>query len=271
MQLILDLKSRSLIYCFFLFIGFLLQSCAPVLYMPGQLNMPMASGSKNGKVALYASSSGWGAEGSYALDSHIVVLADGQYSNSKLIGSNKVYSFNAGLGYFASLNGNDDSPVTLVSLEFMTGLGYGRADVNISYAKPLDLANARERDILNGYYYRYFAQTDLVIKSKQIRIGFGIRFCDMMPKEFNYRIITTVNKTGTSGSSTYVVSDEKLNTLQNTYAIEPALNIMLKLSGGLYMHTSFCLSLNSYKTDSRTDFQSVYSPYIISAGISYFF
>jgi hypothetical protein len=167
--------------------------------------MTMEKGS--GKAGLYTGIGGFGAEASYAIDSHVVIMADGMYNNFSSLGTNQTYSINAGAGYFLG-NTPTDYKDHVLSFEMLGGFGYGYANADISYFRG-DLSASTEHDVLKGSYYKFFVQTELVSFHKNSRFAFGLRVCDINVNDFNYNITTSVKRTSPSGPKVYITSNEK--------------------------------------------------------------
>ncbi len=225
-------------YIFFILCSFTLVSCAPFYYIPNQLNMPLANEAKDSKIALYTGTGGWGGEASYALNSHMLILANGIYNNFSTIGRNQTFSYDAGGGYYRTLEYN-------LNLEVIGGIGYGRTDADIKIAPFFSAGGENEEDILHSSYTRCFFQVDLSRTNwKGVVIGYGLRIGAIFPEDFSYRqILSTTHFVGNGGQSpTTIISDNTINSAEIGFFAEPAIQFSKYVGTHTYFHSSIGIS-----------------------------
>jgi|GEM_PF-5761134 len=250
-----------------------LTACAPMLYIPNELNMPMLDDSGSARATLHIGSGGIGGEGSYAFSDHFVALADGAYNGLSTIGTYKTFSYDAGGGYHVAWND--------ISLEILAGAGYGRADANVAYGVHI---GEKENDILHGSYGRLFLQADLFRTNlKGTTIGYGIRLSYLEPTGFYYHQTLSVRgekplqpDTSKSGSQPtiypwYVSYEGISNSLSPALLVEPAITFDKKLGKHLYFHSCFGISYCPTAVTPPAIENQVYWPITMTLGYSYVF
>jgi len=245
-----------------------LAACDPAFYVPNQLNMPLASEAKTIKASLYTGTGGVGAEASYTIDSHFVVMASGLSNNLSLLGRNQKFSYDIGGGMYLPVN-------NLVFVEGLAGLGYGRTDVDVIYNKSGDI-NDKQEDVMHGSYTRVFAQVDIVRNFELTNdiFGFGIRLSGLAPVGFSYRRFTIISSHASTTQpppAPMIIEDSTLNHLSNALFIEPALSFNHQIGDHLIFHTSIGISycLSGYNWNSQ--FNTVYWPVMATMGFTFMY
>jgi hypothetical protein len=165
-------------YLLFCVIPVLLSGCepylfAPKLYIPNPLNMPLARDKGELKANINYGSAGYNIQGSYATDSHLVILADLTFLNwtgtsgfgRPFLDINS-FSGNIGAGYYKKFDKSS-------RFDALGGIGYGKID--FASISPGEFV-VTDKDELNGHFYRLFAQTNIGTVKKNIEIGLGLRF-----------------------------------------------------------------------------------------------
>jgi len=253
---------------YFLFAG-LLSSCAPMLYTPNELNMPLARDAKILKTGLYFGIGGFSGEASYTIDSNFLLLANGLTA----IGQNQ-YSFDGGAGYYHAIEDN-------LNLEVLLEYGYGRADADSKYDILFGEGNATEEDILHGSYTRACFQMDISRTNwKGGIIGFGIRVGSTFPRGFYYREILSTSKPGTPNQNsttppppaTLILDDNTYHSTTYAILVEPGISFNKKVGKHSFFHTSIGFSLGSgqnmtYGPISNT----IYWPVMAALGYTFVF
>ena len=124
-------------------------SCTPYLYAPNTLNMPLAKNVCESKVKAYISTSDYGFQGSYAVDSHIVVVSDGSfYKFANRYGNDSRTLLNIGAGYFHTIAKNG-------CFEILGGIGNGNS-IGQNVDQGFLSFNPEQISSLKGNYQRVF-------------------------------------------------------------------------------------------------------------------
>ena len=251
----LNFKIGVLVYLASLF-----PACTPVLYIPNQLNMPMATKPDVFKGSFYGGTGGLGGHASYAIDSHLVLFANGCINNFVPKASNQIYSYDAGGGYFGEIGEN-------LNIEILGGLGYGRSDANVSNNLAFRTFPTTEKDILHATYERSFLQFDIVKTHRNgNQFGFGVRLAEFSAGSFYYHRILTENRTG---YPPYVIEDSTLQTLNSGWLIEPEINFKAKLGAHSFFNTAFGFSVPTIHQNPYSSFSSVFSYFIFTIGLGF--
>jgi hypothetical protein len=200
------------------FVSALSVSCTPYLYIPNTLNMPLAGNKGDVKGNLYFGSGGVGVQGSYAADSHLVVIANFAVLDAKGTSifnsgikpnTNDNFIADIGAGYFKKISPRG-------RLELLGGIGYGTANASVievdgEFFRP---ANRLE---LQGSFYRMFAQCDIGTVNENMEIGFGVRVSSIFMSG-NYKVTS-----GDSMRGNPVLYDKPIS--GTAVLIEPCLNV----------------------------------------------
>ncbi len=242
----------------------LLTGCAvqPYLYLPDNPNMPLASNKGEIKGNLALGTDGGEIQGSYCIDSHVVVCANISYSYiiAYKAGAPADYPPNKMGNYIGDISSGYYTKISHHGrFELLGGAGYGYTN---SYAHniweglsndPLVIANCR--------FAHLFAQADIGVVKRNIDFGFGIRLSDLLTS-------------GTASFSTFdkgnLVSTTN-GTLNGSAAfLEPCImlsfgadKIKLKLSAGF----SARISGHEFPILENFDYGSSYDPLFASAGL----
>jgi hypothetical protein len=142
--------------------------------------MPLPSNKGDLKASAYITEGGsYGFQCSYAMDSHIVVLADGAivnyvmdpfnqpWSDGPYILTDKVNSGDLGVGYYTKFG-------KYGRFEAIGGLGYG-----FSQYKMESDAWGYSKEELQSNYFRAFGRADIGIVNNNAELGFGIGFSSL--------------------------------------------------------------------------------------------
>jgi len=164
----------------FLEILVLFYSCrtTPVLYYPNALNMPLASEKHELKVTASYGSDGIGFRGSYAVDSHLLI-----YANGCFIGNGWRWKLNnpentivgAGVGYYTKFEGHG-------RLDIMAGAGYLTTNSQTNNHFIEFFSNAPDSNENLHIIAKFFSgslQANLGYVSENVCFGFGLRFTNL--------------------------------------------------------------------------------------------
>src|ERR1017187_6703670 len=142
----------------------MLTACSPNIYIPNATNIPLPNNKDELKVGGGMSSAGVYFEGSYALDSHIVVMAE--YAGISTTDTDATYfKYNFGEiggGYYSHIGGHG-------RFEFLGGFGIGNLNTNLYYHPDLFtlFGSPRiEHFIIRNNFERLSIQADIAISSK---------------------------------------------------------------------------------------------------------
>jgi hypothetical protein len=253
-----------------------LSSCRalPYLYVPDNLNMPLPGNKHEIKTTIYANgNSGYGLQASYAVDSHIVVYADGNKINQ----SNKLvykigyqtrnlkseYNYlivDAGGGYYTHIG-------KYFRFDATAGLGYGSANattnnllIDYNFFSRQRAPDTLENLNITAHYFRINAQIDFALHTKPFELALGVRFSELLPSG---------NYCATYSDTSNIIRRQKLMPLnQGALLIEPGLMMTAGIKN-VKIETQFGLSyqLNGLKVDKY--YGDLYFPYFISMGLTF--
>ena len=195
---------------------FAFSSYGQYLYVPGSLNMPLATNKGEIKGTASLGNGGVELQGSYCIDSHMVVCINGMYGSRWASNT----SGTVGCGYYTSFSSRG-------RFEIMGGGGYG---VDFEWVEWLTYPGQLVE--VNAKLPRVFVQADLGYVKNHVELGFGIRVSEIF-----YR--------GTVTTSLFGAHDSVISKTTNSLAgqelfLEPCImvsfggkNIKVHLSAGL--------------------------------------
>ena len=208
---------RTRILIFSILVLGVLTACTPNIYIPNATNIPLPNNKNELKVGGGYSEAGYYFEGSYALDSHIVIMADGagQYTPD----TNGAFSQNI----FGEIGGGYYSHIGKYGrFEFIGAYGMGNVAAN-QFLIPFYLGGSKSlrRYIVNNNYNRITLQGDIAFSSKYAELGLSAKLSYLnMPGVYYH-------KQDLDTKSYAVLDDSSLNISQNEFFFEPCYFINL--------------------------------------------
>jgi hypothetical protein len=237
----------------------LFASCTPYMYIPNTLNMPLAGNKGEVKANICYGSGGTGIQGSYAADSHLVVLADVTFQIEKGVSTfstntqpntlNNVIG-DIGAGYYKKFNETG-------RFEALGGIGYGTA--NASTTALALIFFPRERINLDAHFYRLFVQGNIGTVRENTEIGFGIRVSSIIMGG-SYKV-TSLD----SSSGNQVLYNKTINGA--AVMIEPCVSIAVGLEN-VKLNFSIGYSGKITGMDVDQNFGALYQPLLATGGIT---
>jgi hypothetical protein len=248
-------------YFVIVFFSAILTGCAPFMYIPNTLNMPLAGDKGEVKGNLYYGSGGIGIQGSYAADSNFVVLMDMAFDSKK--GTTTIFN---GFSAFQTRSGNFMGDIgagyyNKISkggrFELLGGLGYGTATGSSNTFG--DISDGTKAD-LYARFYRLFAQGNIGMVRKNVEFGFGVRISSI----FADGALTQTNLDTFSNNH-----PPPVKTIIHTTAVfvEPCLMLGVGLEN-VKLNFSFGFSGKVTGMNLPLDIGSLYQPSFVTAGIT---
>ena len=160
-------------------IAFVLWSCTPIIYYPNAPNIPLPGNKNELKAGVGIGLTSKYFEGSYAIDSHLVVLANYYGTDLK-----RNYFGEIGSGYYYSdYNG--------FKYDLVGGLGIGKVSDNIfndevSWSGKTDKYHYK----LNNDYKRIMIQGDMGFFYKYLESGFSVKAYSIYMGNTHYELDT---------------------------------------------------------------------------------
>jgi hypothetical protein len=154
----------------------------PYIYLPNTLNMPLPEHKNDLKTVFNAGTDRMFVQASYALDSHVVVLADYTLHHNNINLNN--YSYNVGGGYFSKLTPR-------YRFEILTGFGEGAGNVEMDqYILLGEFRRFSDRYFARSDYSRFYLQGDIAREFPKVELGFGVRISNLFLNG-NYKVNRT--------------------------------------------------------------------------------
>jgi len=173
--------------------------------------MPLAGNKGEAKINLFAGMDGLSLQGSYCIDSHIVVLG-GISSSSNYTEDGPSTSLtmgDIGAGYYERISKSG-------RFEVIGGLGYGST---LCEGEIVGVSSSETQQInLRGNVIHLFGQADIGLVKKNIEFGFGIRVSNMT---FNGKASYTNSDSGK------VISVSNQNISGSPIMLEPCLMLSI--------------------------------------------
>jgi hypothetical protein len=199
-------------YCIFIILIF--NSCTPYLYFPTTPNIPLPEKKHELNFNTGISTGGIYLQGSYALNSHLLVLADyARYGTENTTGYRHFWHCETGLGYFTSISKK-------FRLEMIGGYARGKVS-GYEYQAPFTYTyHFKNIYDYNNDINRFFIQPDFAYISKGkdfcVKAGFSFKTSYLTMENLKYRIEQT------NYDMTSIYYDSSLNLSNKALYFEPS-------------------------------------------------
>jgi hypothetical protein len=210
----------------------MLTACSPNIYIPSPTNIPLPGNKSELKIGGSLGTAGLNFEGSYAIDTHIVILADYAFNNST---DSNTYSNNnygeIGGGYYTKFDEHG-------RFELLGTVGLGSVSANQFY-KGFNIGGPPplyRYIVSNENYNKFSLQGDIGMTRKIIEIGFSAKFSFISMPNITYH----KQDVGYYGGY-HVYSDTSLSIANNEFFFEPCYYINLGIKN-VKLH--FCEGLS---------------------------